>query len=90
MRASDLIGQPARRPDGTVLGRIADIHAHPESDGTYTVRAVLISKRRQLRLFGYQRPEITGPWIIARLAKALQGPLREIPIADIALPNEAI
>ena len=88
MRASDLIGHPARTPDGTVLGRIADVLARPEPDGTFTVYAVLVSDRRRLRLFGYERPEITGPWVIARLARALQGPLQQIPLDDIALPDE--
>jgi hypothetical protein len=88
MRASDLIGHPARRPDKTIIGQIAEILVHTEPDGTPTVYAVLVSNRRRLRLFGYERPEITGPWVIARLATALQGPLREIPITDIALPDE--
>jgi hypothetical protein len=87
MRASDLIGQPARRPDGTTLGRIADILARPTTAGGYQVYAVLVSRRRHLRLFGYERPEITGPWIIAKLSAALQGPIREIPIDDLALPT---
>jgi hypothetical protein len=89
MRASNLIGQPARTPDGKVFGRIADVLARPEPDGTYTVHTVLVSNRRQLRLFGYERPEITGPRIIAFLAKKLQGPLREIPLNDITLPGGA-
>ena len=42
-----------------------------------TVYAVLVSERNRLRLFGYDRPETTGPLPITRLAKALQGPLRE-------------
>jgi len=71
-RASDLIGQPAHGPDGTP-----------------TVYAVLVSNRRhRLRLFGYERPETTGPWPINRLAKALQGPLHEIPLEDIILPGK--
>jgi hypothetical protein len=87
MRASDLIGHIVHRPDGTALGRVADIIARTGPDGTYTVEAVLVSNRRRLRLFGYERPEITGPWIIAKLAAALQGPLTEIPLGDIALPT---
>ena len=87
MRASDLLGQPAHGPDGTGFGRVADILARAEPDGTYTVYAVLVSDRRRLRLFGYERPETTGPWPINRLAKALQGPLHEIPIEDIDLPG---
>jgi hypothetical protein len=88
MRASDLIGQPVHGPDGTVLGRVADLLARTGPDGTPTVYAVLVSNRRhRLRLFGYERPETTGPWPINRLAKALQGPLREIPLGDIVLPE---
>jgi hypothetical protein len=89
MRASDLVGQIARGRDGTAFGRVAEVLAGVEPDGTYTVYAVLVSARhRRLRLFGYERPETTGPRLITQLAKALQGPLREIPIRDIVLPGQ--
>jgi hypothetical protein len=83
MLASDLIGSRAYDRDGTVLGRIVDIHGHVEPDGTITVTSVVVGHRRHLRLFGYRRPEVRGPWIIAVLARAAQGPLREVPITDI-------
>ena len=87
MRASDLIGQIAHQPGGTALGRVADILVRVEPDGTHTVYAVLVGDRRRFRLFGYERPEITGPWPITQLARTLQGPLREIALEDIVLPD---
>lgn len=83
MLARDLIGAQARDRDGTLLGRIVDIHGRVEPDGTITVTSVLVGRRRHLRLFGYQRPEIRGPRIIAVLARAAQGPLREVTITDL-------
>lgn len=85
MLASDLIGSRAYARDGTPLGRILDIHGRAEPDGTIVVTSVVIGHRRHLRLFGYRRPEIRGPWIIAVLARAAQGPLRDVPITDLRL-----
>jgi sporulation protein YlmC with PRC-barrel domain len=83
MLASDLIGSRAYARDGTVLGRILDVHGRVELDGTIVVTSVVVGHRRHLRLFGYRRPEIRGPWIIAVLARAAQGPLHEVAIGDI-------
>lgn len=83
MLASELLGRRARRPDGTDLGRIVDIHGRVEVDGSITITSVVVSGRPHLRLFGYERPEIRGPWLIAALARALQGTLREVPIDQI-------
>ena len=87
MRVSDLIGQVAHDRGGAYLGRIVDVLAHTQPDGNLELYAVLISRRRRLRLLGYERPETTGPRVIAQLAKALQGPLQEIPITAITLPG---
>ena len=51
------------------------------------ITAVAVSRRRHLRLLGYERPEIRGPWIIAALARWVQGSLREVPIEDARWPD---
>jgi hypothetical protein len=87
MLASDLLGARVRDRHGNDLGTVADIQATVDTDGAIMLTHVLTSRRRHLRLFGYERPEIHGPWIIARLARAVQGPLRRTPIQNIDLPQ---
>ena len=50
------------------------------------VTHVLIARRRT-RLFGYERDEIRGPWLIQRLATWIQGPVGQVPIDQIRLTN---
>ena len=87
MLASDLLGARVRHPHGTDLGTVVDLQATIDSDGAIVLTHVLTSRRRHLRLFGYERPEIQGPWIIAKFARAVQGPLRRTPIEDIDLSH---
>jgi sporulation protein YlmC with PRC-barrel domain len=86
MLASDLVGARVRDRQGADLGTVVELEASVAPDGAITVTHVLTSRRRHLRLLGYERPEIRGPWIIARLARAVQGPLRRTAHQDIDLP----
>lgn len=87
MLASDLLGARVRDRHGADRGTVVDLQATIDADGTIVLTHVLTSRRRHLRLFGYERPEIQGPWIIARLARAVQGPLRRTPIEEVDLPD---
>jgi hypothetical protein len=87
MRVSDLLGRTAVSVDGTDLGRIIELYATVGRDGEITVTAAAVSRRRNLRLLGYERPEIRGPWLIAALARWLQGPVSVVPIEDLTLPD---
>jgi hypothetical protein len=87
MLASDLLGAHITDRHGDGLGAVVDLQASVAADGAIIVTHVLTSRRRRLRLLGYERPEIRGPWIIARLARALQGPLRRTALQDIDLPT---
>jgi hypothetical protein len=89
MLASDLLGVRVRDRRGNVLGTVVDVRATIAPDGAIVVTHVLTSHRRHLRLLGYERPEIRGPWPIARLARALQGPLRQTPVNEIDLASAA-
>lgn len=83
--ASDLIGRRVRDRQGRDLGIVVDLHATRTRDGTLAVTEVVAGHRRRLRLLGYERPEIRGPWIIAVLARALQGPVHTIPYDHVEL-----
>ena len=88
MLASDLLGAVVRDRQGNVLGTVVDLQATLASDGAIVVTHVLTSHRRHWRLLAYERPEIRGPWPIARLARVIQGPLRRTPVheVDVAPP----
>jgi GNAT superfamily N-acetyltransferase len=83
MRASDLIGRTAYDRDGRPHGRIADLLARREPDGDFHIYAVLVTPRWRGRLFGYERPGIQGPWLLARLAGLLHRGTREVPWEDL-------
>ena len=89
MLASDLLGARVHDRHGTLLGTVIDVQAAIAPDGSIVITHVLTSQRRHLRLLGYERPEIRGPWPIARLARALQGPLRQTPVNEIDLASAA-
>ena len=89
MLASDLLGARVRDRQGQNPATVVDLQATFDAGGAIVITHVLTSRRRHLRLFGYERPEIRGPWIIAKLARAAQGPVRRIPIEDVDLPTDA-
>ena len=84
MRASDILGRVAYDDDGAELGRIADLIVTGPPDDYPAITDVVIT-RRHSRLFGYERGEINGPWIIQKLARWIQGPALQLPYRDIHL-----
>ena len=87
MRAGDYLGRRAYDADGQLLGWIQDLLVAGPPDEYPVVTHVLVCRRR-MRLFGYEREEINGPWIIERLARWIQGPVRELALSDIHLTND--
>jgi hypothetical protein len=88
MRAGDYLGRRAYDADGRLLGWIQDLLVTGPPDEYPVVTHVLICRRRT-RLFGYEREEINGPWVIEQLARWIQGPVRQLPLSDIQLSPEA-
>jgi sporulation protein YlmC with PRC-barrel domain len=78
MRASDLLGMIAYDTDGRRLGRIADLITDVAPDGAPVVRAVLVAPNRRVRLLGYERDEMSRPWLIDRIARWVHRDLREV------------
>ena len=87
MLVSDYLGRKAYDRDGHEIGRIEDLIVTAPPDDYPVITHVLICRRRT-RLFGYERQEITGPWIIEKLARWIQGPVRELPLAEIRLTQD--
>jgi hypothetical protein len=84
MRASDLVGHIAYDDTGRRLGRIIDVIAVRDQSGQYIVDGVKISRRRY-RLLSYDRKELTGPALLRRFARLLQGPLIVLPYDQLRL-----
>ncbi len=84
MRAGDLIGQTAYRPDGTALGRIADLVVKP--DGPHRrprVVAAVVTPRHRGRMFGFDRSEVRGPALLRAIARFLHRGTTVVPWAEL-------
>ncbi|WP_433221743.1 PRC-barrel domain-containing protein [Dactylosporangium sp. CS-047395] len=79
-RASDLIGRTVTGPDGRHLGRVADLIT---DNGA--IVAVIVTRGPWGRLLGYERDQVSGPWLLEVLARRiLRRDSTEIPWADAA------
>lgn len=68
LRASQLLGLRVHDRAGHVVGRIADLHTERDPDGRELLTAAIVTTGRWGRLLGYERREVTGPWLLERLA----------------------
>jgi hypothetical protein len=92
MRASELIGRPARDASGRSLGAVREIRAEPVMrDGVVelAVRGVIVS-RSHVRLFGYQRHDQRGPAVLVALIRWLHRHSRYVKWADLDLSSPEI
>jgi sporulation protein YlmC with PRC-barrel domain len=68
MRASDVLGRRAVDGSGRDLGRIVDIVCEIDTEGRPELVAVLAVHGPWGRLLGYEREQVSAPWIIEKLA----------------------
>ncbi|MCY1141605.1 PRC-barrel domain-containing protein [Actinoplanes sp. Pm04-4] len=79
-RASDLLGRTVYDDTGTPIGCIADLITEPTAGGNQRVTAAIVVQGRWGRLLGYERREVSGPWILEHLARLiLRRKSRDIP-----------
>jgi sporulation protein YlmC with PRC-barrel domain len=87
LRANLLIGRQARTNAGEPVGRIVDLVV---DDTTMTVTHAVVTDGPWGRLLGYERDEVTGPWLIEIIARRLiRRHVRQIPWTDINLDEPA-
>jgi sporulation protein YlmC with PRC-barrel domain len=67
-RASELLGRVVRDTDGKAIGRVADLHTARDEAGRERITAAIVTSGRWGRLLGYERDEVTGPWLLEKLA----------------------
>lgn len=70
-RASDILGHRVYDDIGEPIGRIADLITEGMPDGTHRVTAAIVVRHHWGRLLGYERREVTGPWILEHLARLI-------------------
>jgi sporulation protein YlmC with PRC-barrel domain len=87
LRANLLIGREARDRAGEPIGRIVDLVV---DDTTMTVIEAVVTDGPWGRLLGYERNEVTGPWLIEIIARRLiRRHVRRIPWGGINLDEPA-
>jgi sporulation protein YlmC with PRC-barrel domain len=72
-----LLGAEVRGPDGEHIGVVEDVRL--EADGPpqgagmarLRVRALVVSPRRHVRLWGYERRPDIGPWLVRAIVRRL-------------------
>jgi len=87
MLASDLLGRLALGRDGRPIGRVVDLLCSIAPDGAVVVDRVAVSKRR-LRLFSFDREELQRPWIVAFVARRIQGKVELYRIGDLSFADD--
>jgi hypothetical protein len=86
LRASQLMNREVRDRAGHVLGRIADLQTTRGPDGQERITAAIVTSGRWGRLLGYERDEVTGPWLLEKLARyVLRRHTHRIPFNDLML-----
>lgn len=80
-RASDILGRRVHDDTGKPIGRIADLITEPAPDGTQQrVTAAIVVHRPWGRLLGYERRQMTRPWILEHVARLiLRRNAQEVP-----------
>jgi hypothetical protein len=85
VRASDLLGATAISASGAPLGRISELLCETGPDGVPKIVEVEVTRGRRLRLLGYERAGIQGPWVLEKLASWLHRHTQTIPWQDLNL-----
>jgi sporulation protein YlmC with PRC-barrel domain len=86
-RASDILGRRVHDDTGKLIGRVADLITEPAPDGTQQrVTAAIVVHHHWGRLLGYERREMTRPWILEHLARLiLRRNAQEVPWQKLRL-----
>lgn len=84
MRASDLDNARVVDPSGRELGRVIDVRLAQDgpmvgAHQALRMTGLVIGKRRLASRLGYDRTTADGPWLVAKVARALSKDNRFLP-----------
>ncbi|MEU2271431.1 PRC-barrel domain-containing protein [Streptomyces olindensis] len=80
MKATDLLGAEAVDTEGSRLGRVHDIRlARSGHDAPWRIDAVIVGPSALAYRLGYSEHAVTGPGLLAALARRLGRRSRPIP-----------
>jgi sporulation protein YlmC with PRC-barrel domain len=77
MRASDLLGASVRDADGADLGTVSDVRLVQDGPmlgswgAALRVTGLVVSPRHTGSFLGYERGNVSGPWLVERIVKWL-------------------
>ncbi len=81
-----LLKRPAYDLTGQYLGRVADVVVDTDATGRYRITEVVVSRPPWGRLLGYERDEVTGPWLLEVLARGLlRRGMRRLPWSAVRI-----
>ncbi|GAA2648759.1 PRC-barrel domain-containing protein [Streptomyces vastus] len=84
MKATDLLGAEAVDTGGCRLGTVHDIRlARPSPDAAWHIDAVVVGPSALAYRFGYADHDVSGPWLLAVVARWLVRRTRWIPWTQV-------
>jgi hypothetical protein len=90
MRLSELLGCPVYDTDGRPVGTVIDVrlaHGNPDPHRPpfqLNIDSLLVSSRRTGSLFGYDRRDQQGPWLVRVLIRRLHRGAFRLPWDQVA------
>ena len=95
IRIGELIGTEVRGPDGGRLGVVVDVRMtcigpapRPGAMATPVLTALIVGVREHVRLWGYERHQHIGPWVIRFIVRRLNRGAHSLAWDDVALGYE--
>jgi hypothetical protein len=95
MRGSDLIGRTVLGPDGKKHGRVIDVRLVQDGPlmGAYAalrVEALVVGHHRVAAHLGYDRANVSGPWLVNVLVGLLTRANRSLPWEEAKLEGGVV
>jgi hypothetical protein len=84
MKASDLLLAEVRDRTGRRAGVVIDVRARVEADQSLVIDGLVVGRRR-LRLFGYERREERGPFLLERIEALLYRHIRYASMSEVEI-----
>jgi hypothetical protein len=89
MRAADILGAEVFGPDGTHFGEVLDIRLEQDgpmlgADLALRIRGFVVGRRRLASHLGYDRANVTRPWLVNALVQRLSKDNRFLAWDDVA------
>ena len=89
MRARELLGSTVEDAEGARVGVVAELLLSRE-DGDYRVAGLRVAHGREKNLFGYERPDAAGPWLVRWFFRRLHRGDRVVEWRDVGFVGTGV